>query len=578
MTFSLKASLLLSLLLAAPAFSATTYTEGGWSLQTSTGTQPATSLEDCKAKWKAMTPPAKQRTVYCRQQLITKVTTDPIPVPVDCVVSAWSEWTGGAWSACANGTQTRAEGRSRSVVTAPSNGGTACPVLTETRTATQSCQTPSGTLALYTDMTHAPIGAPLTVCGKGFGETPKVTIGGLSAEVLQTKASLSPITECVRVTFSGTGVVSVNGAAGPTVTTQPGDILYVSQSGNDATAAKNDPARPWRYLQKSDRTGAFGAAKPGDVIIVRGGTWRDIGFDGAWVRPHAEDGTAPTGVKGTGYITVTGYPGEKVIVQGQTRGGVMGGSSARKGIAGRYMVFSNLAITGGTSTDGAPINLQYASDNWRVVNNDLTWPNAPSAAKAGGITGIGTNAKILGVWIHDIGGPYENHGIYLFSEAQDIEIGWTAIQRVALGNLFQTYDGSSPTGIRRIFLHDSLLEDGGRYGINVGNQTRELTVANVTVRDTALAGLRFDINATWAVDFWIHHSTFEGVNTKGSQSSRGVVNCDWQLTNATRALVEQNKFSAGAAATSYYSVTGAGCPALKFSGNTWSGLSGLAGP
>ncbi len=50
--------------------------------------------------------------------------------PVDCVVSAWSDW-----SACSGGEQTR----TRTIVTQPLNGGTSCPVLTET----QSCQLPT---------------------------------------------------------------------------------------------------------------------------------------------------------------------------------------------------------------------------------------------------------------------------------------------------------------------------------------------------------------------------------------------------------------------------------------------------
>ena len=52
--------------------------------------------------------------------------------PVDCVVSAWSDWS--ACSAvCGGGTQTQ----TRTVIVAPSGGGTPCPVLYET----QSCNT-----------------------------------------------------------------------------------------------------------------------------------------------------------------------------------------------------------------------------------------------------------------------------------------------------------------------------------------------------------------------------------------------------------------------------------------------------
>lgn len=65
--------------------------------------------------------------------------------PVACVVSAWSAWQStGPWSACTNGTQSRPEQRTRTIVTPPSGGGAACPALQETRTATQAC-TPAPT-------------------------------------------------------------------------------------------------------------------------------------------------------------------------------------------------------------------------------------------------------------------------------------------------------------------------------------------------------------------------------------------------------------------------------------------------
>lgn len=77
-----------------------------------------------------------------RDRLSIKVTADPLPQPVNCEVSAWSDWQGGAWSACSNGQQARAETRSRTVTRQAANGGQACPALTETRTATQPCTVP----------------------------------------------------------------------------------------------------------------------------------------------------------------------------------------------------------------------------------------------------------------------------------------------------------------------------------------------------------------------------------------------------------------------------------------------------
>ena len=65
----------------------------------------------------------------------------PPPAPVNAVVSEWSAWTGGAWSACTNNTQTRTETRTRTVITPASNGGTT-PPLSETRTVSQPCTPP----------------------------------------------------------------------------------------------------------------------------------------------------------------------------------------------------------------------------------------------------------------------------------------------------------------------------------------------------------------------------------------------------------------------------------------------------
>jgi hypothetical protein len=77
---------------------------------------------------------------------------------------------------------------------------------------------------LYTDFTHAPLGAPLTVCGLNFGKSPLVMVGGVLAPVLQSAASLNPGYDCARVTIPAGGPVSVNGVAGPPFTIQPGDI------------------------------------------------------------------------------------------------------------------------------------------------------------------------------------------------------------------------------------------------------------------------------------------------------------------------------------------------------------------
>lgn len=91
------------------------------------------------------------------------------PTPIDCVVTDWAAWAGGPWSACAGGQQSRTEMRTRTVVTAPANGGTACPILVENRTATQSCAMPVNcVVGAWSDWT-AP--AWPTTCPPGVTQT-----------------------------------------------------------------------------------------------------------------------------------------------------------------------------------------------------------------------------------------------------------------------------------------------------------------------------------------------------------------------------------------------------------------------
>jgi hypothetical protein len=64
------------------------------------------------------------------------------PAAVNCQVSAWTLANAGPWGACTAGSQTRTETWTRTITTPPANGGLACPVLSETRTASQACVMP----------------------------------------------------------------------------------------------------------------------------------------------------------------------------------------------------------------------------------------------------------------------------------------------------------------------------------------------------------------------------------------------------------------------------------------------------
>lgn len=123
-------------------------------------TRAMTVAETRKSAVSAITSPAVR---WCKNPM-QLATVTPDPVPINCVVSAYGAWTGGAWSTCVNGAQTRQETRARTITTQPANGGAACPVLTETRTATQPCTTaPRGAAQLsWTPPTQNTDGSSLT--------------------------------------------------------------------------------------------------------------------------------------------------------------------------------------------------------------------------------------------------------------------------------------------------------------------------------------------------------------------------------------------------------------------------------
>jgi hypothetical protein len=554
-----------------PAFAAT-YTEGAWSLQTSVGNQSATGLEDCKAKWRVLPAPAKQRTDYCRLQLVTKVTNDPTPPPTCTTAQPPAETRAGQCPAGTTGSWTQSLG----YISAPYPTCWIAGPWTPTDPPTDACKISppptNSTLVLYTDMVAAPIGAPVAVFGLNFGDAPVVKFDGMVAPVLDAKCSVRAGIDCVRVRFSGSGIVSVNGAPGNVVIEQPGDIYYVSTSGNDSTAVKNDPSKPFRRAQlaSAEASGAMAKVQPGDVIMLRGGTYTDSAIDGAYIRFWRQGGTVPTGVKGTGYIAVTSYPGEAVIINAPKGGGVQGGGEAAP--MGKYIVVSNLKIVGlaTAASDGAPVNSQVHGDFWRVVNNDISWPVAPSGSKAGGVVGRFNSGKVLGNHIHHIAGGTLNHGVYIDAGSVGVELAYNSIHDVVSGNLVQTFDSVGESPLTGVEIHHNQIYNGGRYALNFSEGTRSAHVWNNLVYNAVYSGVRFNINEpAGSVNYLIEHNTFYNVCSNHPQEPGAVYN-GWNGDVGTIKL-QYNVFAKGSGGCANAYEGDGTASAIKFSRNLYFG-------
>lgn len=436
---------------------------------------------------------------------------------------------------------------------------------------------------VFTDVPSGPVsggegnqGAYLSIFGRNFGSPDglgtrtKVTIGGvevanyrsLGPSQVADRLGLQQLTVQVgALTGKAAGQawpvrVLVDGVASNvdvTFTPNPGRVLFVALSGNDATAAANDINHPWRHLQ-DNAGGAYGALRAGDQVVLRGGTWQDtLGIDGTWLRfgnDPSKKGSAPTGAAGTGWIHFTRYPGpiganapEDVhyVTPANQRGGIQGPWSAIRGVSGEYIAISNLRIEvdATAKSDAAPINLQYSAGPWQITNNEIgPWPStlaAPNNAKAAGISGEGLGVVIRGNHIHDIAcakgrptNPLENHGIYIDDDGR-YDIGFNVFERITGGNGLQIYtNGGFSQVTNNVSFHHNVVDGVGKHGINLADGSgSNIRVFDNLVLNTQYSGLR--INSVDLKGAKVYNNTFFNTSLKGASDFYGTLSNDWGL-------------------------------------------------
>ena len=357
-------------------------------------------------------------------------------------------------------------------------------------------------------------------------------------------------------------------------TPNPGRILYVAQDGNDSTAVYGDPTHPWRYLQTTDRHGAYGAARAGDQIVVRAGiggaSWTDTGYSTAWLRfrDAAQQGSNPTGAAGTGWISIVGYPGEVVKYQtaAGTKGGIQGPGQDVTGVTGDFVSISNLriAVSGGATRDAGPVNMQYNAQNCRVVGCELgPWVAGDSAVlNCAGVSGQGNFFKILGCHIHSIEGTsaLQNHGVYPGTNSYGWEIAYNWIHDISGGShlSFNDSDGGTGTfetpfgvwqGFTNISVHHNWFENAAKYCLSfndVGAQQGQLDfrfTCNMVI-GTGLPPFHFGTTTTTS-DGLVAFNTIYNCNVTPSGGNAMVRNDGWQQTPGRSIKFYDNIFAFG---------------------------------
>ena len=445
---------------------------------------------------------------------------------------------------------------------------------------------------LYTDVTSGPTsggegnnGMYLSIFGRNFGSSLSNVQVSLGGHAVASYLYLGPSRGRPDVQQLTVQVGSLGGAAQGTAlpidvivggvssntnlsfTPNPGRMLFVSHSGNDATAVPGDINHPYRYVQNGS-DGAFDVAKAGDTIVLMGtplngaaitsdptpaaNAWTDS-YQGYFLRFINLDGTAPTGAAGTGPVRLIAYPDQDVYIYVPYTG-TSGMKGAITGIdttntyfkGGRYVTIADLHVESGGP--GGVINEQIAGDHWRVVNNELTAKTGSTDPNdlAGGITGNGTNSYWVGNNIHDIygGSPMEMHGIYIDGDGS-YTIQYNIIDKVTDGSGFQVFVNggngstsccSAPGGLQ--FNHN-IVANTAKYGINIADGSQGgLVYYDNLVYNSGVSCLRFNTNTLQGAK--IYNNTFFNCGT-----TYGAVDNDWTLPSDALDM-ENNIFYAGA--------------------------------
>lgn len=453
---------------------------------------------------------------------------------------------------------------------------------------------------LYTDTPTVPVGGFLSVFGF-FSDVAKVMIGTADCTVVERKDAVTAPKTGVKMIRVKVPAMAV-GQYGVSVTQQSdtgayftdplplritaGRVLYVSLTGNDSTAAVNDPTKPWRNLQTASRGGAHATMRAGDQVVIRGGNWSDVGFDGAWLRfrDTAQQGNA------NAYLHITGMPGEDVhySTPAGVKGGIHGPNSAYAGTTGDFVAVSHLRIdvNANATSDAGPINLQYALGAWWVTNNALgPWPSAINS-KAAGVAGHGDGTKVRGNHIFGMGctGAQENHGIYVDSGGSNWEIGYNWVHDITGGNLIQFFDnvgldGNNYSGMpanwhgfANMQIHHNWLEECAKYGLNMADGLLSGRAWGNVVIGATFSGLRVNTiskNMAMVLDT----NVFYDNDRVASGSGNAQVLNTWGNYNPTGTVkVNANVFAAGPrtiAASVPYDNTGDADGYLQMSGGTY---------
>lgn len=245
-------------------------------------------------------------------------------------------------------------------------------------------------------------------------------------------------------------------------TVRSGNIYYTKTTGNDSTGTGSF-TNPWATVIKAHNTIAAG-----DTIYAGTGTGSTADDGTGWGTCMLLDANAGTSGNSKALLA---YPGATVNM-GNATGGVCDTGIRSKGTGSNFWVFGELAMAGTDTSINA-----YDDQDWRIVGNTMTCPNADVGAQAGCLDPGGDGAantfnyRIFGNNIHHAAtnntpGTVTTlyHGVYISEFHHDLDFGWNTVAFVMGGRCIQQHVNVGP-GDYDLHVHDNVIHDCPEDGI-----------------------------------------------------------------------------------------------------------------
>lgn len=390
-------------------------------------------------------------------------------------------------------------------------------------------------------------------CHVANPQAPRLAAMGVKRIAFQVGAltglSLGTAYPIVLTTASGTSNANDPFGEAITFTPQPGSQIYVALTGVDGAAG--DIAHPMRRLQDSslavgalrrngtsasDVAGQVGTP-PGTHVVLRGGTYTDVGNSDKWANLYQITGRPATGAASRGPICIMSYPGavgsnapELAFWDAPAgKGGGFNGNDSSQANAAvtayggggtrgwcQYIEITGIKIRSSSTgaSDAGPINTQNRGSFWRCIDNDLSWPEVNQGFSAG-IEGSPQNGRFYGNHIHDIssGNQVEadtNHAFYMDgfgsgtttagAVATGNIIAFNDIHDITAGNGVQFFDGVNGSGMANNVVAYNWIKTVSKHCINIADNTKSCIVYNNICEDAGRNALRLSTSGLTAAN------------------------------------------------------------------------------